>query len=136
MKYKRNNNNIYCSYSTYLYRQIYTSVDPDQMSKNETSDQGLHCLPHIQQQYSHTMRRLIRVYSETCVRKPPLRVTSVVDMERWLSYKGTCHVILLATCTFIRQTPFPQQPLFKVSLKGGSLTQVSLYTVCHSFNSI
>ena len=35
-------------------------------------------------------------YSETCVRKPPLRLTLVVDVKRWLSYKGTCHVILLA----------------------------------------
>ena len=35
-------------------------------------------------------------YSETCVRKPPLRLGLVVDEERWLSYKGTCHVILLA----------------------------------------
>ena len=32
------------------------------------------------------------------------------------------------TGTFIRQTPFPHQPLFKVSLKGDSLTQVSLVT--------
>ena len=31
------------------------------------------------------------------------------------------------TCTFIRQTPFSHQPLFKVSLKGDSLTQVLLY---------
>ena len=49
-------------------------------------------------------------YSKTCVRKPPLKLTLVVAVERWLSYKGTCHVILLAklhdtmTCTFIRQT--------------------------------
>ena len=35
-------------------------------------------------------------YSETCVRKPPLRLTLVVDIEKWLSYNGTCHVILLA----------------------------------------
>ena len=35
-------------------------------------------------------------YSEACVRKPHLRLTLVVDVERWLSYKGTCHVILLA----------------------------------------
>ena len=35
-------------------------------------------------------------YSKTCVRQPPLKLTSVVDVERWLSYKGTCHVILLA----------------------------------------
>ena len=36
------------------------------------------------------------LYSKTCVREPPLRLTLVVDVERWLSYKGTCHVILLA----------------------------------------
>ena len=36
------------------------------------------------------------LYSETCVRKPPLRLTLVNDAEKWLSYKGTCHVILLA----------------------------------------
>ena len=35
-------------------------------------------------------------YSKTCVRQPPFKVTLVVDVERWLSYKGTCHVILLA----------------------------------------
>ena len=66
----------------------------------------------------------------------------MVDVERWLSYTGTCHVILLAklhdmylykTCTFIRHVPlldrqlFPHQPLFKVSLEGGCLTQVLLY---------
>ena len=33
------------------------------------------------------------------------------------------------TCIFIRQTPFLHQPLFKVSLKDGFLTQVSLYPV-------
>ena len=35
-------------------------------------------------------------YSKTCVRQPPLKLTLVVVVERWLSYKGTCHVILLA----------------------------------------
>ena len=40
--------------------------------------------------------KFIRVYSETCVREPHLRLTSAIDVERWLSYKGTCHVILLA----------------------------------------
>ena len=35
-------------------------------------------------------------YSKTCVRQPPLKLTLVVDVEKWLSYKGTCHVILLA----------------------------------------
>ena len=38
----------------------------------------------------------MKVYSKTCVRQPPLKLTLVVNMERWLSYKGTCHVILLA----------------------------------------
>ena len=34
-------------------------------------------------------------YSKTCVRQPPLKLTLVVDVKRWLSCKGTCHVILL-----------------------------------------
>ena len=38
----------------------------------------------------------INMYSKTCVRQPPLKLTLVVDVERWLSYKGTCHLILLA----------------------------------------
>ena len=36
------------------------------------------------------------MYSKTCVRQPPLKLTLVVDVKRWLSYKGICHVILLA----------------------------------------
>ena len=71
------------------------------------------------------------IYSETCVRKLPLRLTLVVGVERWLPYKDTCHENYM-TCAFIRQTPFPHQPLFKVSLKGGSLTQVSLYLLIRS----
>ena len=39
---------------------------------------------------------LIKQYSETCVRKPPSRLTLVVGVEKWLSYKGKCNVILLA----------------------------------------
>ena len=35
------------------------------------------------------------LYSKTCVRQPPSKLTLVADVERW-SYKGTCHVILLA----------------------------------------
>ena len=35
-------------------------------------------------------------YSKTCVRQPPLKLTLVVDVKRWLSYKGICHVILPA----------------------------------------
>ena len=38
----------------------------------------------------------VLMYSKTCVRQPPLKLTLAVDVERWLSYKGTCNVILLA----------------------------------------
>ena len=41
------------------------------------------------------MWKLVLGTSETCVRKPPLKLTLVADVERWLSYKGICHVILL-----------------------------------------
>ena len=34
--------------------------------------------------------------NKACVRQPPLKLTLVVDVERWLSYKDTCHVMLLA----------------------------------------
>ena len=34
------------------------------------------------------------LFSKTCVRQPPLKLTLVVDVERWLSYKGTCHAKL------------------------------------------
>ena len=72
------------------------------------------------------------MYSKTCVRQPPLKLILVVDVERWLSYKGTCHVILLAKLhdMYLYKTDnfFSHQPLFKVSLEGGSLTQVLLYT--------
>ena len=40
--------------------------------------------------------RFYYYYSKTCVRQPPLKLILVADVERWLSYKGTCHVILLA----------------------------------------
>ena len=57
------------------------------------SRQGINCP-------SHNMRKCTfghgHPYSKTCVRQPPLKLTLVVDVERWLSYKGTCHVILLA----------------------------------------
>ena len=70
------------------------------------------------------------IYSKTCVRQPPLKLTLVVDVERWLSYKGTCLVIFKITWhVYLYKTDnfFPHQPLFKVSLEGGSLTQVLLY---------
>ena len=56
---------------------------------------------HPQRQHHETLLQLricrhYDYYSKTCVRQPPLKLTLVVDEERWLSYKGTCHVILLA----------------------------------------
>ena len=40
----------YGIYSKYSDRQVWAnSVDPDQMLQNAASDQGLHCLPLIQQ---------------------------------------------------------------------------------------
>ena len=61
------------------------------------ADLGLHC-PHMPADTcSHSAAHLIfKEYSKTCVRQPPLKLTLVVDVERWLSYKETCHVILLA----------------------------------------
>ena len=55
-------------------------------------------------------------------------------MERWLSYRDTCHVILLAKLhdmyLYKTNTHFHINHYFKVSLKGGSLTQVSkIYVV-------
>ena len=70
------------------------------------------------------------MYSKTCVRQSPLKLTLVVDAER--SYKGTCHVILLAKLhdMYLYKTDnfFPHQQLFKVGLEGGSLTQVLLFS--------
>ena len=78
-------------------------------------------------------------YSETCVRQPPLRLTLVVVVEKWLSYKGTCHVILLTKLHdmyLYKTATFPHQPsLFKVWLRGGSLTQVSLYGLISIYNN-
>ena len=59
-------------------------------------------------------------YSETCVRQPPMRqiLNSEGDVERWLSYKGTCHVILLAKLHdmyLYKTVTFPHQPLKSVS---------------------
>ena len=55
-------------------------------------------------------------YSETCVREPPLRLTlnSGWCGKNCLSYKGTCHVILLAKLHdmyLYKAATFPHQPL-------------------------
>ena len=54
---------------------------------------------HVNKKSDYDMIRYLYVpliYSKPCVRQPPLKLTLVVDVKRWLSYKGTCHVILLA----------------------------------------
>ena len=54
----------------------------------------------------------------------------MVDVERWLSYKGTCHVILLAKLhdRYLYKTDnFFHINHYLVSLEGGCLTQVLLY---------
>ena len=53
----------------------------------------------------------------------------MVNVESWLYFKGTCHIILLAKLHdmyLYKTVTFPHQPLFKVILKSGFLTQVSL----------
>ena len=45
----------YSTYSTYSERHAWANgVDPDQMPQNAASDQGLHCLPLIQQCYKYS----------------------------------------------------------------------------------
>ena len=59
------------------------------------TDLDLHCLQRQGiSRFCRTRVKSLR-YSKTCVRQPPLKLT-VLDVERWLSYKGTCYVILLA----------------------------------------
>ena len=46
---------IKLTYSTYLERQACANnADPDQTLQNVASDQGLYCLPRIQQFYIHS----------------------------------------------------------------------------------
>ena len=63
---------------------------------------------------------LIIIYSETCVRKSPSRLTlnSGWCGKSCLSYKGTCHVILLAKLHdmyLYKTTTFQHQPLKSIS---------------------
>ena len=60
------------------------------------------------------------MYSKTCVREPPSRL--ILNSGRCgkscLSYKGTCHVILLAKLHdmyLYKTTTFPHQPLRSIS---------------------
>ena len=59
----------------------------------------------------------------------------MVDVERWLSYKGTRYVILLAKLKdmyLYKTVAFHINHFLKISLKGGPLTQVSLYSKIYS----
>ena len=66
------------------------------------------------------LRRTYFTYSKTCVREPPSRLTlnSGWCGKSCLSYKGTCHVILLAKLHdmyLYKTTTFPHQPLRSIS---------------------
>ena len=69
------------------------------------------------------------MYNETCVGQPPLRLTLVVNVERWLSYKGTCHVILLAKLhdMYLYKT----DAFFHISHYLRSVSKVALLHRCH-----
>ena len=74
---------------------------------------------HVQW-YSFTRTCEIRSYSKTCVREPSSRLTlnSGWCGKSCPSYKGTCHVILLAKLHdmyLYKTTTFPQQPLRSIS---------------------
>ena len=77
---------------------------------------------------------------ETCVRKPPLKLTLVIDVERWLSYKGTCHVILLAKlhdmslkfdCKWIYMKTCVRKPPLKLTLVVDVERWLSYKGTCH-----
>ena len=60
------------------------------------------------------------IYSKTCVREPPSRLTLSSGWcgKSCLSYKGTCHVILLAKLHdmyLYKTNSFPHQPLRSIS---------------------
>ena len=64
--------------------------------------------------------KICPTYSKTCVREPPSRLTlnSGWCGKSCLSYKGTCHVILLAKLHdmyLYKTTTFPHQPLRSIS---------------------
>ena len=80
-------------------------------------------------------------YSKTCVRQPPLKLTLVVDVERWLSYKGTYHVILLAKLhdMYLYKT----DNFFHINHYLKSVSKVALlhrftvlYSLCHRMKDV
>ena len=75
------------------------------------------------------------IYSETCVREPSLRLTlnSGWCGKSCLSYKGTCHVILLAKLHdmhLYKITSFPHQPLKSTSKVALFYTGFTLSNIC------
>ena len=81
---------------------------------------------------------LFKHYSKTCVREPPsiLTLNSVWCGKSCLSYKGTCHVILLAKLHdmyLYKTTIFPHQPLrsiLKVAVLHRFYCACILFTLC------
>ena len=52
---------VYHSYPEYLDKPAWAnSVDPGQMPQNAASDQGEHCLPHIQQSFWQSLRYIVK----------------------------------------------------------------------------
>ena len=71
-------------------------------------------------QFVVVQENVFLLYSKTCVREPPSRLTlnSGWCGKRCLSYKGTCHVILQAKLHdmyLYKTTIFPHQPLRSIS---------------------
>ena len=62
----------------------------------------------------------------------------MVDVERWLSYKGTCHVILLAKLhdMYLYKTDnSPHQPILSqsqmwLSYTGFTVCPICVYSIC------
>ena len=67
-------------------------------------------------------------YNKTCVRQPSLKLTLVVDVERRLSYKATCRVILLAKLHDMY--PYKTDNFFHIN---HSLKSVSKVALLHRF---
>ena len=74
---------------------VWKSSVPDKLDSDNfppskaTTSQNKYCGTKIGARYDKDI-----TYSKTRVRQPPLKLTLVVDVKKWLSYKGTCHVIV------------------------------------------
>ena len=68
-------------------------------------------------------------HEKTCFNPFTLEFLKWTFPDLYLALVMAIVVSMFFCCFFLHETRqlFPHQPLFKVSLKGGSLTQVSLY---------